>query len=187
MLSVARDAERRNAQRSKARVRDTCTTHFVDAHVHVSCTAVPFLPRVILSCACVCPAIPPVPRLCPSASDRMFSKDTLFQVSLSSVPGEHRGPIKARSLDQPGILVAFTEDVLEDGDTTRIYGGTTLLGTFTGGAGTCSIPIARLVLYVLIVGLAVQLNVILITFRTPTKLRSPSKSWVVAVERDSLP
>ena len=45
----------------------------------------------------------------------MFSKDTPFQHALTGVPGALRMALKERSLDQPGVLVAFIQDVLEDG------------------------------------------------------------------------
>ena len=41
-------------------------------------------------------------------------KDTSFQVVLGSVPTELPAAVSARGLDQPGVLVAFVEDVLED-------------------------------------------------------------------------
>ena len=44
----------------------------------------------------------------------MFSKDTSFQHALDSVLDDVRLAIKERSLDQPGVLVAFIEDVLGD-------------------------------------------------------------------------
>ena len=45
----------------------------------------------------------------------MFSKDTSYQVALSSVPAALRSALRERSLDQLGILVAHMEGVQEDG------------------------------------------------------------------------
>ena len=53
--------------------------------------------------------------LCWVTSARMFSKDASFQVSRRSVPEPFLDAIKARSLDQPGVLVAKIDGVLEDG------------------------------------------------------------------------
>ena len=47
----------------------------------------------------------------------MLSKDTPFQHVLAGVPAALRMALKERSLDQPGVLVAFIQDVLEDGMT----------------------------------------------------------------------
>ena len=45
----------------------------------------------------------------------MFSKDASFQIALDSAPEELRAAFKDRSLDQPGVLVAYIEDVLSEG------------------------------------------------------------------------
>ena len=45
----------------------------------------------------------------------MFSKDASFQTALDSAPEELRAAFKDRSLDQPGMLVAYIEDVLCEG------------------------------------------------------------------------
>ena len=55
-------------------------------------------------------------RVLHTASTRMFSKDNSFQVTL-------RNAIRERSPDQPGVLVAHIEGVLED-CTADTYGGT---------------------------------------------------------------
>ena len=47
----------------------------------------------------------------------MLSKDTPLQHVLAGVPAALRMALKERSLDQPGVLVAFIQDVLEDGMT----------------------------------------------------------------------
>ena len=68
----------------------------------------------------VCPAIPAVPRCVPFHVDsyKMFSKDTPFAHVLAGVPAALRMALKERSLDQPGVLVAFIQDVLEEGTAT---------------------------------------------------------------------
>ena len=61
----------------------------------------------------------------------MFSKDASFQIALDSAPEELRAAFKDRSLDQPGVLVAYIEDVLAEGFVTGI--GTAATAVF----GTC--------------------------------------------------
>ena len=58
----------------------------------------------------------------------MFSKDTSFQNALASVPGELRTAMSSQGHDQPGVLVAYVEDIMAEGT-----GGTgdTLLGIST--------------------------------------------------------
>ena len=54
--------------------------------------------------------------LCSLSHRRLgFSKDTAFQHALSSVPSQLLTAIKGSALDQPGVLVACIESVLEDG------------------------------------------------------------------------
>ena len=57
----------------------------------------------------------------------MFSKDASFQIALDSAPEELRAAFKDRGLDQPGVLVAYLEDVLAEGFGTGI--GTAVFGT----------------------------------------------------------
>ena len=61
----------------------------------------------------------------------MFSKDASFQIARDSVPEELRAAFKDRCLDQPGVLVAYIEDVLCEGFGTGI--GTAAAAVF----GTC--------------------------------------------------
>ena len=58
----------------------------------------------------------------PHTAAKMFTKDSSFQVTLRSVPETVRVAIREHSLDQPGVLVAFIEDVLEDGTDGWSYG-----------------------------------------------------------------
>ena len=51
----------------------------------------------------------------------MFSKDTPFEHVLAGVPAALRMALKERSLDQPGVLVAFIQDVLEEGMAAGIF------------------------------------------------------------------
>ena len=136
MKFAVRDAKRSNAKRSTARARDTCTTHATQhvsaqhysAHntVHIQgkvCTASTapccvhsraIFPRVILSFRSVCATI--LVASCTELSpDKIFSKDTAFQHALSTVPSQLLTAIKGSALDQPGVLVAYMEGVLEDG------------------------------------------------------------------------
>ena len=74
----------------------------------------------------------------------MFSKDSSFQVTLRSVPEALRVAIQQLSLDQPGVLVAFIEDVLEEGTASMaaIGGGTTAVLGMGGTADIDIVPIA---------------------------------------------
>ena len=136
MPSAVRDAKRSNAKRSTAHARDTSTTHtqhvsaqHYSAHntVHIQgkvCAVSTarfcvhsraIFARVILSCVCV----PRVRRFLVvfllTETAGMFSEDTAFQHALSSVPSQLLTAIKGSALDQPGVLVAYIEGVLEDG------------------------------------------------------------------------
>ena len=68
----------------------------------------------------------------------MFSKDSSFQVKIHSVTEAMRVALQQRSLDQPGVLVASIEDVLEEGTASMaaIGAGTTAV---LGVGGTTDI------------------------------------------------
>ena len=68
----------------------------------------------------------------------MFSKDASFQIALDSAPEELRASFKDQSLDQPGVLVAYIEDVLCEGFGTGI-------GTAAAAVFGTSIAIADIV------------------------------------------
>ena len=78
------------------------------------CTVVPsFLESSCLSV--LCGATVPVASCAVLSPDKMFSKDTAFQHALSTVPSQLLTAINGSALDQPGVLVAHIEGVLEDG------------------------------------------------------------------------
>ena len=63
----------------------------------------------------------------------MFSKDTPFEHVLAGVPAALRMALKERSLDQPGVLVASIQDVLEEGMAAGIFVDTGISTISIGG------------------------------------------------------
>ena len=77
----------------------------------------------------------------------MFSKDTAFRVSLGAMPEPLRNALRERSLDLPGVLVAYVEGVQEEGMAGGAFWGTSVGGMdpivpiavsalFSSGSGT---------------------------------------------------